>query len=132
MAEWAIIPAYYESLLSVESGKVFVIIAQDWHNGAAGQTTKMVQGTEWTRLNWNAYVYKGEVQVEIWLKSQIERKILKFSKYEKHFSPEEKIQPITISHLHVFAHIVSRPSIPFPSSLLSCQKAFKASSNVCP
>lgn len=69
MAEWAIIPAYYEYLLSVELGKVFVTIAQDWHNGAAGQITKMAQGIEWTKLNWNAYIYKGEVRVEIWLKS---------------------------------------------------------------
>lgn len=63
---------------------------------------------EQNRPIWNASLYKDEVQVEIWLNSQMERKILKFSKYEKHFTPKGKFQPsITISCLHAFAHIVS-------------------------
>lgn len=43
---------------------------------------------EQTRPIWNASVNKDEVQVEIWLKSQMERKTLsqnkKYMKYEKY------------------------------------------------
>lgn len=49
-------------------GKFLSLLLKTWHNGAAGQRqiSKMASGIDQTRLNWNASICKGEVQVEMW------------------------------------------------------------------
>lgn len=83
VVEWAIMPADHESLISAKIVKVFVTVAQvrQWSFGQR-QTIKIAWGMKQTRPIWNASVYKDEVWVEMWLKSQMERKILKLLKYE--------------------------------------------------
>lgn len=74
------------------------------------QTIKIAWGMKQTRPIWNASVYKDEVQVEMWLKSQMERKILKLLKYEKHVTSKGKLLPSAIvSCLHTSAHTGPRP-----------------------
>lgn len=61
---------------------------------------------EQTWPNLNISVYKDEVQVEVWLKSQTEKKSLKISKHERHLTLEWRLKlSLTISCLHAFAHI---------------------------
>ena len=91
------------------------------------QTIKIAWRMKQMRPIWNASVYKDEVQVEMWLKSQMERKILKFIKYEKHVTSEGKP---AISHRLLPPRLCSHRA-PASVSFPSCQQLWVGSNVHC-
>ena len=133
VAEWAIMPADRESLISSKLWKVFVTVAQDRQNGALDKDKLLKSLKGWNRRGLFGTLQSIKMKSKWrWLKSQMERKILNFLKYEKHVTSEGKFLPSAIVPastplptgprppcLPCLSAALSRPQGPLPGPLRS-------------
>lgn len=97
VVESAIMPADHESLISAKLWKVFVTVAQDRQNGALDKDKLLKSLKGWNRRGLFGTLQSIKMKSKWrWLKSQMERKILNFLKYEKHVTSEGKFLPSAI------------------------------------